>query len=96
MISPERLDQVTMIVEKAGLSDQTLGALREAFEDMHLTYCMDDDIGVGKPVRRADGFNVYLVDGRGHCMQFTADMEAATGIVLAETDDELEDDGSHD
>jgi hypothetical protein len=96
MISPERLDQVTTIVEKAGLSDQTLGALREAFEDMHLTYCIDDDIGVGEPVRAADGFNIYLVDGRGHCMQFTTDMEAATGIVLAEIEDGLEDDASHD
>ncbi len=88
MISPERLDQVTQIVERAGLNDQTVGALREAFTDMHLTYCMDDDIGVREPVRRADGFNVYLVDGRGHCMQFTKDTEAATGLVLAEVDED--------
>jgi hypothetical protein len=87
MIRPERLDQVTGIVEQAGLNDQTLGALREAFQDMHLTHCMDDDIGVGRPVRRADGFNLYLVDGRGHCVQLTTDMDAATGIVLAEVDD---------
>jgi hypothetical protein len=91
VIRPERLDQVTRIVERAGLNDQTLGALREAFPDMHLTYCMDDDIGVGSPMRRAEGFNIYLVDGRGHCMQFTTDPEAATGIVLAEVDDEGDD-----
>mgnify|MGYP001815659010 CR=1 FL=1 len=96
MIAPERLDQVSLIVEKAGLSEQTLGALREAFGDMHLTYCMDEDIAVGKPVRRADGFNIYLVDGRGHCMLLTTDMEAATGIVLAETEDGPAGDGSHD
>ena len=92
MIASERLDQITLIVEKAGLSDQTLGALREAFQDMHLTYCMDEDIGVGKPIRREEGFNLYLVDGRGHCMQFTTDVEAATGIVLAEVEDDGEDD----
>jgi len=91
MIPPERLDQVVRIVERAGLNDQTVGALREALTDMHLTYCMDDDVGIREPVRRADGFNVYLVDGRGHCMQFTADMAAATGIVLAEVGENDED-----
>ena len=91
MIPPERLDQVVRIVERAGLNDQTVGALREALTDMHLTYCMDGDVGVREPVRRADGFNVYLVDGRGHCMQFTSDMAVATGIVLAEVDENDED-----
>ena len=92
MIAPERLDQVARIVEKAGLSDQTLMALREAFQDMHLTYCADDDIGVVEPVRREQGFNLYLVDGRDHCMRFTADLDAATGIVLAGLEDDQDDD----
>ena len=91
MIPPERLDQVVRIVERAGLNEQTVGALREALTDMHLTYCMDEDVGVREPVRRADGFNVYLVDGRAHCMQFTSDVAAATGIVLAEVDEYDED-----
>jgi hypothetical protein len=92
MISAERLDQVTAIVERAGLNHQTLGLLRETFRDMHLTHCQDQDVGVvGRPVRRAAGFKVYLVDGRGHCMGFTTDMDAATGIVLAEVDGEDED-----
>lgn len=91
MIRPERLDQVTRIVERAGLNDQTLSAIREAFTDMHLTFCEEEDIGVGRPVRHADGFNIYLVDGRGHCMRFTTDMASATGMVLAEVDDDADD-----
>ena len=87
MISPERLDQVTAVVERAGLNDQTLSALREAFTDMHLTHCMDDDIGIEEPVRRAGGFNIYLVDGHGHCMRFTNDVDTATGLVLAELEE---------
>ena len=34
----------------------------ETFTHMHLTFCMDDDIGMEAPVRRAAGFNIYLVD----------------------------------
>ena len=90
MISPERLDQVTVVVERAGLNDQTLSALRGTFKDIHLTCCMDEDIGIQEPVRRAAGFNIYLVDGQGHCMQFTNDAEAATGLVLAEVEQETE------
>ena len=86
MIGSERLDQVTEIVQRAGLCGQTLSALRETFTDMHLTYCMDQDIGGGQPIRRGPGFNIYLVDGRNYCLQFTTDLEAATGIVLAELD----------
>lgn len=92
MISPgsidqARLEQVTRIVERAGLDEQTLAALRETFTDMHLTYCMDDDIGIGEPIVQAEGFNMYLVDGRRHCMRFTNELETATGIVLAEIDE---------
>lgn len=90
MITAGRLEQVTRIVARAGLNDQTLSALREAFPEMHLTYCMDDDVGIAEPVARADGFNVYLVDGRAHCLRFTSDPASATGLVLAEVvgDDE--------
>ena len=83
----ERLDQVAGILERAGLSEQTLGALREAFTDIHLTYCMEEDMGIGEPVRRADGFNMYLIDGCEHCLRLTTDLESATGIVLAEVDE---------
>lgn len=90
MITPERVEQVARVVERAGLNERTLSALRETFTDIHFTYCMDDDIGGGggggAPVREADGFNLYLVDGRAHCMRFTSDLAAATGLVLAETD----------
>ena len=90
MITPERIEQVTRVVERAGLNERTISALRESFGEIHFTYCMDEDIGCGpgasEPVRQADGFNLYLVDGRAHCMRFTSDLASATGLVLAETD----------
>jgi hypothetical protein len=91
MMPPERLEQITRIVEGAGLDAQTVDALREAFPYMHLTHCMDDDIGIMEPARRAARFNIYLVDGGGHCMRFTTAIGAATGMVLAELDEEQDD-----
>jgi hypothetical protein len=75
-------------VRRAGLNEQTLAALREAFADLHFTYCSDDDITVGEPARTADGFNLYLVDGREHCLVLTSDPSAATGVVLARVEED--------
>ena len=90
MIAPETVERIARVVERAGLCEQTLSALRESFEDIHFTYCMDDDVGVGfatpEPVLQGAGFNVYLVDGRSHCLSLTADPEAATGLLLAQLD----------
>ena len=90
MINTQRLDQVVRIVERAGLTEQTVGALREAFAPIHFTYCQDDDIGEGigvtAPVRTTADFNLYLVDGQAHCLRLTDDLHAATGLVLAELD----------
>lgn len=88
MIAEARLDQITEVVRRAGLDEQTLAALREAFADLHFTYCSDDDITVGEPARTADGFNLYLVDGREHCLVLTNDPSAATGVVLARVEED--------
>jgi hypothetical protein len=100
MIAPEQIDRIALVVERAGLSQQTLSALRESFADLHFTYCMDEDIGDGidaaAPVRVSPGFKIYLVDGRSHCMRLTADLESATGLVLAELDTESESAGASD
>ena len=86
MIEPVRLQQVAEIVRRAGLNEQTLAALRETFEDLHFTSCHDDDVGLSEPFHRGEGFNLYLVDGRQHCLKLTTDPEAATGLLLAQLD----------
>jgi hypothetical protein len=58
--------------------------LRANHPTIHFTYCMDDDMGVQKPYASHPGFNLYLVDGREHCMKFTSELHYATGLVLAE------------
>lgn len=86
-MEPNRLQQVVAVVRRAGLNEQTLAALRETFSDIHFTSCLDDDVGNIEPAHREAGFNVYLVDGREHCLKLTADIQSATGLLLAQVDD---------
>lgn len=89
MISEQQTDAIAQQVLTEGLSETILPTLRENFPDIHFTYCMDDDVHVGKPVVEQEGFNIYLVDGREHCLCLTNDYDIATGVVLAEV---IEDD----
>ncbi|MBV8384651.1 MAG: hypothetical protein JOZ63_18855, partial [Planctomycetaceae bacterium] len=36
------------------------------------------------PILRFLRMNVYLVDGRGHCLTLSESLDEATGLVLAE------------
>jgi hypothetical protein len=84
MLSAETVAAVADELERLGLSEQSLGALRAGHPGVHFTYCMDDDVGAMEPYASRPGFNIYLVDGREHCLKFTADVGHATGLVLAE------------
>lgn len=87
MIEETRVRQVAEVVRRAGLSDQTLAALRESLTDIHFTRCLEDEIGTDEPFLEDEGFNIYLVDGRGHCMKLTRALDTATGLLLAQVDD---------
>jgi hypothetical protein len=89
MISVENTQTIADEVKRRGLGYETVSALRQSYPDIHFTYCMDDDISNGKPVLEDEAFNVYLIDGREHCLCLTNDFDVATGIVLAEV---IEDD----
>lgn len=84
MISVENTKAIADDVLTKGLNYDTVAALRQAYPGIHFTYCMDDDIPNGKPVMETAEFNIYLVDGREHCLCLTNDYDVATGIVLAE------------
>ena len=84
MISVENTQAIAAEVKNKGLDYDVVAGLRQSYPDIHFTYCMDDDITTGKPVVESDAFNIYLVDGREHCLCLTNDFDVATGIVLAE------------
>jgi len=84
MISVENTQAIAAEVKRKGLDYDVVAGLRQSYPGIHFTYCMDDDITNGKPVVESEAFNIYLVDGREHCLCLTNDFDVATGIVLAE------------
>jgi hypothetical protein len=85
VISADILAQVTARAGEVGLSAAGISTLRQAWPEIHFTFCSDDDVPARlQPAAAGEGFAVYLVSGAQHCVGFTNHLEAATGLVLAE------------
>ncbi|EME02031.1 MULTISPECIES: DUF6129 family protein [Pseudomonadota] len=85
MISQTQLEDVIRQAESAPLDATLLASLRSAHPGVHFTCCMDDDVTVNaRPIAERPGFNVYLVNSSQHCSVLSNDLDAASGIVLAE------------
>jgi hypothetical protein len=84
MITEAQLQAVSDRITSAYLDDALITSMRTEFAPLHFTYCYDDDISDRTPVIETDKFNLYLIDGREHCLKMTNDYEVATGIVVAE------------
>lgn len=84
MLSLDQLQHVANTLDNLPLDEQAIAQLRVQYPGIHFTYCMDDDIPNHEPVMHGNGFNLYLVDGREHCLCLTRDFAQATGIVVAE------------
>jgi len=84
MISTEQVHAIAAKIAALGVDETTVSALRQDYQPIHFTYCMDDDLPNNTPVLEQNGFNLYLIDGREHCLCLTTDYEAATGIIVAE------------
>lgn len=90
MIDAETIAAVRASVEQNGAEEETVMQLRKSWPGIHFTYCMDDDIGALDPYQEANGFNIYLVTGREHCISFTSAVENATGLVIAAVEEEAD------
>ncbi|MGR9045032.1 MAG: DUF6129 family protein [Gammaproteobacteria bacterium] len=84
MISQDTLSQIAGRIKAAGVDESILASLRSEYPTLHFTYCSDDDLPNNEPVMEQEQFNLYLVDGRDHCLCLTRDFENATGVVVAE------------
>ena len=87
-INPELLQSIAAKIDGISLNETVIAELRSNNPGIHFTYCMEDDIPNNEPLLSGAGFNLYLVDGREHCLCLTNNFEHATGIVIAEVLDD--------
>ena len=88
MLNESRLNDIVNHAMQMGLDETCVAQLRQQFNDLHFTYCMDDDMNASRPYKACEGFNVYLVSSADHCSTLTPDIEMASGVVLAEVIDD--------
>lgn len=88
MISPETVQQIGDWLNNQAVNSGIEFQLREQYPDLHFTFCSDDDVVTDNPVYEQDAFNLYLIDSSDHCLCFTQDMDVATGIVIAEIEED--------
>jgi hypothetical protein len=84
MITTAQVAEIAGKINSHGVGDAVVSQLRQDYKPLHFTYCMDDDIGHYQPVASEADFNLYLIDGREHCLCLTQNYAVATGIVVAE------------
>ena len=83
-ISADTLAAVAARASELELSEASVSHLRREWPGVHFTFCSEDDVPARlNPVLEGQGFNLYLVNNADHCVAFTSQLEAATGIVLA-------------
>lgn len=88
MITQQQLGLIVKEASAMPVSESVIAQLRTTFPGIHFTYCMDDDVVAAAPVYTHQAFNLYLIDSRNHCLSFTQDMAIATGVVVAEIEEE--------
>ncbi|MGO9329220.1 MAG: hypothetical protein ACLQJ0_14015 [Steroidobacteraceae bacterium] len=77
------VDQIESWLSSQESASELLAAFRSCFPGRSLTRCDASDICEESPFRRLANADLYLIDGRSHCWQITADPAIATGVLLA-------------
>ncbi|MBF0255501.1 MAG: hypothetical protein HQL47_03365 [Gammaproteobacteria bacterium] len=88
MISDEQLQAVSCWLQEHPAHQQNQQRLRQAFPELHFSFCLDDDVIADTPALSLPGFNLYLVDSSNHCLSLTSDARGASGLVVAELGEE--------
>ena len=81
-LSPADIAEIDSLLGAPDASLAALTALRARFPKLSLTRADESDM-VEKPYKQYERFDLYLVDGGGHCWTITQDPDIATGLVVA-------------
>lgn len=82
-ISTETMNKIELsLAEFHKLTNNPLSMLKECYPELSFVSMSDADIPES-PFRSLTDYNLYLLDGREHCVQLTNDPANATGVVVA-------------
>lgn len=90
MITPALLERVSHALADGNARHPGVDqALRAAFPGITFALCDDNDIPSRiAPLTTGTGFALYGIGSSGHCASLTSNIEAASGLAIALTDDE--------
>ena len=84
MITQRQLADIARLTADRGLDHTTASHLRQGCtQEPTSPTAWTTTSTTWNPRLEGTGFNLYLVDGRQHCLRLTSDLQVATGIVLA-------------
>ena len=91
-LSPEHIDSIATLAGQlfagGGTLDAVVRGVREANPDLKTVTGAMAAVMAEDPFREEPGFDLHLVDGNNHCWLITDKPELATGVVIAQRDED--------
>nr|WP_295830525.1 hypothetical protein [uncultured Azospirillum sp.] len=91
-LSPERIGSIATLAGRlfagGGKLDAVVRGVREANPDLKTVTGAMAAVMAEDPFREEAGFDLHLVDGNNHCWLITDKPELATGVVIAQRDED--------
>jgi hypothetical protein len=82
-ISTETMNEIELsLLDFHKISNNPLPMLKGSFPELSFVRMSDADIDE-TPFRSLVNYNLYLLDGRDHCVQITNKLSDATAVVIA-------------
>ncbi|MDP3743782.1 MAG: hypothetical protein Q8Q76_05525 [Methylotenera sp.] len=82
-ISTETMKDIELsLLDFHKISNNPLPMLKGSFPELSFLRMADADIDEA-PYRSLVNYNLYLLDGRDHCVQITNNLSDATAVVIA-------------
>ncbi|WP_159726222.1 hypothetical protein [Methylosinus sp. Ce-a6] len=82
-IATEQLEAIDATLATAAADQAAVSALKQVAPGLSAMRCDKADIQDETPFRSYEKCDLFLIDGRDHCVKITSDPSIATGLVVA-------------
>jgi hypothetical protein len=81
-LTTEELAGIDALLGAADANAEALASIKERCPKLSITQCSNSEVDAETPFREYARFDLYLVDGGGHCWRITQNAAEATGLVV--------------